>query len=123
MEGIKRAEALQYPVEPIREGIVNAVAHRNYAITGSKIRLFIFQDRIEIHSPGKLPNTVTIENIKRTAHYTRNPELYKLLAQHGYAEDIGLGIPQKIIRRMLDHNGKGPKLEESGEEFILTLFG
>lgn len=122
MNGIRRTETPQYPVGPIREGIVNAVSHMNYAITGSKIRLFIFKDRLEIRSPGKLPNTVTIENIKRTAHYTRNPELYKLLAQHGYAEDIGLGIPQKIIQSMLDHNGKGPKLEESGEEFVLTLY-
>lgn len=123
MEGVRRIDIPQYPVESIREGIVNAVGHRNYAITGSKIRLLIFSNRIEIHSPGKLPNTVTIENIKRTAHYTRNPELYKLLAQHGYAEDIGLGIPQKIIQRMISHNGKEPKLEESGEGFILTLFG
>lgn len=122
MEGVRRIETPQYPLEPIREGIVNAVAHRNYTITGSKIRLFIFSDRIEILSPGKLPNTVTIEAIRRTAHYTRNPVIYRFLEHYGYAEDVGLGVPQKIIKKMLDHNGKEPKLEESGEEFILTLF-
>ncbi len=122
MEGPRRVELPCYPPDSIREAIVNAVAHRNYAITGSRIRLLIFSDRIEIRSPGSLPNTVTLENIKRTAHYTRNPELYKLLAQHGYAEDIGLGIPQKIIRKMIEHTGREPGLEENGEEFVLTLF-
>ncbi|MEW6096759.1 MAG: RNA-binding domain-containing protein [bacterium] len=123
LKGIRRKDRPQYPKESIREAIVNAVAHRDYSISGSKIRLLIFKNRVEIHSPGRLPNTVTIENMKETAHYTRNPIIYKFLAQYGYAEDIGLGIPQKIIERMLEHNGKEPKLEESGEEFILTLFG
>jgi len=122
IEGGKRVDIQQYPEEAIREGIVNALSHRDYTISYSKIRLFIFQNRIEIHSPGKLPNTVTIEGMKRSAYYTRNPVLYKLLAQYGYAEGIGLGIP-RIIQRMIEHNGKEPKLEESGEEFILTLFG
>lgn len=123
MRGIRRIDTPQYPIESVREIIVNAVSHRNYAIMGAKIRLFIFSNRIEIHSPGKLPNTVTIENMKESAHYTRNPELYKLLAQYKYAEDIGLGIPEKVIRKMVEHNGKEPRLEEKGEEFIVTLYG
>lgn len=123
MDGARRIDTPQYPFEAIREGIVNSLIHRDYTISGAKIRLFIFSDRIEIHSPGKLPNTVTIESMKRSSHYTRNPELYKLVAQYGYAENIGLGIPQKIIQKMIEHNGKEPKLEESGENFIITLFG
>jgi ATP-dependent DNA helicase RecG len=122
MKGVRRAETPQYPMESIREAIVNAVAHRNYTITGSKIRLFLFSDRLEIHSPGRLPNTVTIENAKSSAHYTRNPELYKLLGQHGYTEDIGLGIPRKIIQKMLESGCMHPLLEERGEEFVLVLF-
>jgi len=123
IEGGKRIDIMQYPQEAIREGIVNALSHRDYTISYSRIRLFIFQNRIEIHSPGRLPNTVTLEGIKRTAHYTRNPILFKLFEQYKYVEGVGLGIPHKIIRKMIEHNGKEPKLEESGEEFILTLFG
>ncbi|MBI5207188.1 MAG: histidine kinase, partial [Candidatus Firestonebacteria bacterium] len=123
MDGVRRVETAQYPIESIREVIVNAAAHRDYTISGSEIRLFIFSDRIEIHSPGKLPNTIKIENLKRTAHYTRNPELYKFLAQYGYADEVGLGIPEKIIKKMIVYTGKEPQFEESGESFIVTLFG
>ncbi|MEW6087857.1 MAG: RNA-binding domain-containing protein [bacterium] len=123
LEDIRRIDTPQYPIEPIREGIVNAIAHRDYTISGAKIRVFVFPDRIEIYSPGKLPNTVTIENLKRTAHYTRNPELYKFLAHYGYADDIGLGIPKKIIGKMKEYKSREPEFIESGEEFVVTLFG
>jgi len=53
----------EIPEEAVREAIVNAVAYRDYTVR-APIRVFIFRDRIEFHSPGKLPNTVTIESIK-----------------------------------------------------------
>lgn len=122
MKGIHRQDIPQYRRESIREAIVNAVAHRHYSITGTKIRIFIFDDRIEIRSPGKIPNTVTIEQMKITSHYSRNPEIVKFLTHYGYVEDIGLGIPNKILRLSFQHSGKEPKLEEHGEEFIVTIF-
>jgi ATP-dependent DNA helicase RecG len=122
MEGVIRKDIPQYRKESIREAIVNDVVHRHYSIMGAKIRLFIFDDRIEIRSPGKIPNTVTIEQMKVTSHYSRNPEIVKFLTHYGYVEDIGLGIPNKIFRLSLQHSGIEPKLEEIGEEFIVTLF-
>ena len=56
----------QYDIDVVDEAIVNAVAHRDYAIAGSKIRLFLFADRLELYSPGKLPNTITIEEADRS---------------------------------------------------------
>lgn len=122
MDGIVRKDIPQYPRESIRETIVNAVAHRHYSLIGSKIRLFIFDDRLEVRSPGRIPNGVTIEQMKRSAHYARNPVIVKFLQHYGYVEDIGLGIPNKIIRLMIEHSGKEPKLEEAGEEFTVTLY-
>jgi ATP-dependent DNA helicase RecG len=63
INGLKRQEKEDYPVLVLREAIVNSLVHRNYSICGSKIRIFMFDDRIEFHSPGRLPNTVTIENL------------------------------------------------------------
>jgi len=57
----------EIPEEVLREGIVNALAHRDWTINAS-IRLFIFEDRVEIRTPGKLPNTVTIESMKTGCH-------------------------------------------------------
>lgn len=122
MKGIVRQDIPQYRRESIREAIVNAVAHRHYSITGAKIRLFIFDDRLEIRSPGRIPNTVTIEQMKVTSHYSRNPEIVKFLTHYGYVEDVGLGIPNKILRLSFQHSGIEPKLEEHGEEFIVTIF-
>ncbi|WP_341457385.1 ATP-binding protein [Anaerobacterium chartisolvens] len=53
--------------------MVNTLVHRNYSIGGSKIRIFMFDDRVEFHSPGRLPNTVTIEKMKIGISYARNP--------------------------------------------------
>jgi len=122
MNGIIRKDVSQYRKESIREAIVNAVSHRHYSIIGSKIRLFIFNDRLEVRSPGRIPNTVTIEKMKTSCHYARNPVIVKFLQHFGYVEDIGLGIPDKIIKLMREHSGKEPELRESGEEFIITLF-
>lgn len=122
MEDIVRKDVPQYLKESLRETIVNAVTHRHYSIIGSKIRLFIFEDRLEVRSPGKIPNTITIEQMKVTSHYDRNPVIAKFLQHFGYSEDIGLGIPNKIIKLMKEHSGIEPELKEIGEEFILTLF-
>jgi ATP-dependent DNA helicase RecG len=122
MDGIVRKDVPQYHKYSIREAVVNAVAHRHYSIIGSKIRLFIFNDRLEVRSPGRIPNIVTIEQMKTSCHYARNPVIVKFLQHYGYVEDIGLGIPDKIIRLMREHSGREPELKEAGEEFMVTLF-
>lgn len=122
LKGNKRVDRPDYPRSSIREAIVNAVAHRDYSIVGSKIRLFIFEDRIEIKSPGKLPNTVNIEKMKEGCSFARNPIIIKFLQNYGYMEKFGLGIPMKIIKMMREYTEKEPELKESGEEFSLTLY-
>ena len=52
-----------YDLDVVDEAIVNAVAHRDYAIAGSTIRLFLFADRLELYSPGKLPNAITLDDM------------------------------------------------------------
>ncbi|MDL1970145.1 MAG: putative DNA binding domain-containing protein [Candidatus Desulfofervidaceae bacterium] len=120
---IKSLEPEAYPEIPeevVREAIVNAVAHRNYTVR-APIRVFIFQDRIEFHSPGKLPNTVTIESIKiGGAHVLRNPTIYNLLLKMGLVTDLGSGV-MRIIRLVKEHVGKEVELEETETEFILAI--
>lgn len=75
-----RVEYPQYSLRAVFEALVNAVAHRDYSVHGSKIRLFMFEDRLELYSPGPLPNTVTIESIA-LRQSTRNELLTTLLAK------------------------------------------
>ena len=75
-----RLEVPQFSERAMFEAVVNAVAHRDYSLSGSKIRLFMFDDRFELYSPGALPNTVTVENLA-LRQATRNELLTTLLAR------------------------------------------
>ncbi|NLK96783.1 MAG: histidine kinase [Epulopiscium sp.] len=121
IKDLKRDEKEDYPTLVLREAIVNALVHRNYSITGSKIRIFMFDDRIEFHSPGKLPNTVTIEKMKIGVSYARNPFLVKYMENMRYIDQLGRGIPM-IIKAMKDIGAREPDLKEIGEEFVLTIY-
>lgn len=83
-----RMERPQFSERAVFEAIVNAVAHRDYSISGSKIRLFMFDDRLEIYSPGALPNTVTIDSM-HLRQATRNELITNLLAETPVATAIG----------------------------------
>lgn len=121
INGLKREEKEEYPSLVLREAIVNTLVHRNYSIRGSKIRIFMFEDRVEFHSPGRLPNTVTIEKMKIGISYARNPFLVKYMENLRYIDQLGRGIPM-IIKSMKEVGAKEPYLQEFGEEFILTLY-
>ena len=75
-----RVEVPQFSERAVFEAVVNAVAHRDYSIFGSKIRFFLFDDRLELYSPGALPNTVTIESIA-LRQATRNELITSVLAE------------------------------------------
>lgn len=119
MKGIERKEIPQFPLPAVREIIVNAVAHRDYSILNQKIRLFLFKDRLEVISPGRLPNTVTLENMVYK-QASRNPTIVRFLNNLGFSEQIGMGI-YRVIQIMKKHNLTSPKFEIIDEEFKATL--
>jgi len=75
-----RIEIPQFSLRAVFEAVVNAAAHRDYSIHGSKIRLYMFEDRLELYSPGALPNTLTIESLP-LRQATRNELVTSLLAK------------------------------------------
>ena len=83
-----RVEKPQFSGRAVFEAVVNAVAHRDYSISGSKIRFFMFDDRLEIYSPGALPNTVTVDSM-HLRQATRNELITSLLAETPVAEVTG----------------------------------
>lgn len=111
-----------YPREAVRETIVNAIAHRDYTITVTDIELSIYSDRLEVISPGNLPNTVTVEKMRTGYRATRNELIKEVLRDYRYIEATGLGVPRKIIRGMLSHNGKEPDLVEEEDRFTVRLW-
>jgi len=94
-EGFNTISKLEIPNEPIEEFIVNALIHRDYFINSS-IKIFIFDNRIEIISPGTLPNTLTIENIKSGISIVRNPVLFSNARYIMPFVGVGTGIPRAL---------------------------
>lgn len=121
-EGARRIERSTYPEEVIREALVNAVVHRDYLLSASNIELSIYSDRMEIISPGRLPNGITPERMRVGCRAARNQLLKDVMQDYGYLEHMGMGIPRKIIKGMRQHNGTEPDLIEDGERFILRLW-
>ncbi len=128
-----RVEMPQFSEKAVFEAVVNAVAHRDYSVSGSKIRFFMFDDRLEIYSPGALPNTVTVDNIA-LRQSTRNELITSLLAESPVAETIGDvergfymekrgdGVPI-ILNESTKLSGKTPVYQLIDEsELLLTIY-
>lgn len=95
--GLKREE-VAFPKEIFRELVVNAVVHRDYSIP-RKIQVRMFPGRVEIITPGRLVNTVTVDRMKAGISVLRNPILVKFMQNYRYADQLGRGIPM-ILRRI-----------------------
>ena len=93
-----RSDVPQYSERAVFEAVVNAVVHRDYAVSGSKIRLFIFDDRLELYSPGGLCNSMTTDDL-RTSQFTRNELLASRLGQCPVGDVPGAGGRQYFIQR------------------------
>jgi predicted HTH transcriptional regulator len=128
-----RVEKPQFSERAVFEAIVNAVAHRDYSIYGSKIRFFLFDNRLELFSPGALPNTVTVDSLP-LRQSTRNELITSLLAECPvpeaagsvkrafYMEKRGDGVPI-ILRESEELSGRRPEyrlIDDS--ELLLTIF-
>ena len=118
----RRRRRKAYPLEAVREAIVNAVAHRDYTITVTDIELSLYSDRLEIISPGRLPNTVTVEKMKQGYRAARNELMKEILRDYGYVEHRGMGVRTRIIAGMQAHNGTEPDLIEEKSRFVVRLW-
>lgn len=118
----RRVERYDYPLEVIREIVVNAIAHRDYLLSATNIELSIYADRLEVISPGRLPNGITPERMRAGCRAARNQLIKDVMRDYGYLEHMGMGIPRKVMKGMREHNGTEPDLIEEGELFILRLW-
>ena len=121
IDGFNRVNVDEYPIKAVREGFINALAHRNYERTSSFIEFYIFDDRIEIISPGKLKYPLTIEDIKKDegiAH--RNERICEIFYKTNYMEHIGRGISQ-MTDEMLKFGLDEPQFSEGNDSFKVVF--
>lgn len=120
LKGLQRQEQTEYPPSAVREALVNAVAHRDYQMTGRSIELRMYADRLEINSPGGLPAHITLDNIVEE-HYSRNPRLVNGLFQWGYIEELGLGV-DRMIEDMVGAGHMPPEFDAKPHRFSVQLY-
>ena len=104
----------------LREALNNAVAHRDYR-AASQIRVFVFDDRVEIINPGGLLNRLTLDSVRLGGiSQRRNPVVASLLARLAKRENLGVGVPE-MIRLMSERGLPEPEFELPAGHFRVTL--
>ena len=109
----------EYPEFAWYEGLVNAVTHRDYSNTGEYITVKLFDDRLEILSPGKLSGFVTLENMK-TERYSRNPQIARVLTEFGIVRELNEGV-KRIYSEMQRFYLKDPIYSEPNQHSVLLV--
>ena len=107
------------PPDAVREVIVNAVAHRDYAQRGESVRLLLFADRLECYSPGRLPGHITVDNLG-FERCSRNELLARFLAEMGWMEKLGHGVA-RLAQRLAEEGLPPPEFAETAAGFKVTL--
>ena len=117
--GTRRAALPEYPEAVLREAVVNALAHRDYGLEGATVDITVWDDRIEVSSPGPLPGHITIDNM-RDEHYSRNPRIMRVLKTMGLVEEYGEGI-DRMYREMESRLMQPPAFEATASSVTVTL--
>ena len=118
-----RTDKTEYPMDALREAILNAVIHRDYSIhtEGTPIQIDFFTDRVEIHSPGSLYGRMSIEQLGIAKPDLRNPALAVMAETLTTAEHRYSGIP--TMRNAMKESGlPEPKFENRRNEFVVTFY-
>lgn len=123
-QGFHRVDIPDYPLEALREGVVNALVHRDYNLLGETVRIFFYPDRVEIHSPGRLLSGVNLDALidGQFLSKPRNPIICDLLKEFpgNYMERMGSGI-KYMVDTMREMKKPEPEFKEAGE-FVVTFY-
>ena len=109
----------EYPLFAWQEAIVNAVTHRAYNIGGQRIEVRLFDNRLEVESPGRLPGLVRVENM-RDVHFLRNPRIARVMNDFGFVQELGEGV-DRIYDEMASLGLPPPIFQEREGSVVLTL--
>jgi ATP-dependent DNA helicase RecG len=120
-KGFRRPLNRLYPWNAIRELILNALAHRDWT-RSTDIEICRYKDRLEVISPGALPNSMTVEKMVGGRRTPRNTIIMEVLRDYQYVDARGMGIRTKVIPIMRDFNGTEPTFEATEDYLKTSLF-
>jgi ATP-dependent DNA helicase RecG len=117
-DGVRRDRRWFYPLEALREALVNAFAHRDWTRI-EDVEVVRYSNRLEIKSPGALPNSMTVEKMLAGQRSARNPLIVEVLRDYGYVDARGMGVRTKIVPLLKQFTGMPPDLEPT-EDYMLV---
>ena len=120
-EGARFETKFVYPEQACREALINAIAHRDYSVQ-SGIDIFVYDDRMEVKSPGGLLSTLRVTDLNelKGAHESRNPLIARVLREHRYMRELGEGM-RRIFEAMEQSDLEKPTLLSDGQSFSMVL--
>ena len=118
---VRRKDRWSLPPVAVREAIINAVVHADYAQHGAPVRISIFDDRLEVENPGLLPFGLTVEDLRQGISKLRNRVIGRVFHELGLIEQWGSGI-QRMTAACREAGMAPPALLEIGNRFRVTLF-
>lgn len=121
IKGLQRTDQYEIPIEAIRESLVNAAVHRDYSNDGRDIKVGIYDDIINVVSPGGFPSTITHEDILEGRSEIRNRVIARVFKELGFIEQWGSGI-RRIISSCKEKGLKEPEILEKGDFVDVSLY-
>ena len=118
---MRRERRWQYSIEALREGIVNALAHRDWT-RNEETEVVRYADRLKILSPGALQNSMTVEKMLAGQRSARNPLIVEVLRDYGYVDSRGMGVRKKIIPLLRNQNGTVPEFVATEDYLKLVMY-
>jgi ATP-dependent DNA helicase RecG len=120
IKGLQRTDTYEIPIPALREALINAVVHRDYINRGRDIKVAIYDDRINILSPGSLPLNLTFEDVENGRSIARNRVVANIFKELGYIEQWGSGI-NRIITQCMDYGLAKPDVSEKNDFFEVQI--
>ena len=119
-ESMRRERRWHYPLEALRESIVNGIVHRDWT-RNEELEVVRYSDRLEVTSPGALPNTMTVNKMIAGQRSPRNPLIVDVLRDYGYVDARGMGVRNKIIPLLREWNRVEPEFHATEDHLKLTM--
>ena len=119
-DSMRRERHWHYPVDALREAIVNALAHRDWT-RYEEIEITCYIDRLEILSPGAMQNSMTVEKMIAGQRSPRNTLIVEVLRDYGYVDARGMGVRNKIIPLLREQNGMEPEFQATEDYLRLVM--
>jgi ATP-dependent DNA helicase RecG len=119
-DGLRRESQPRYPPEAIREALLNALVHRDWT-RSTQVEIVNYRDRLEVTSPGRLQNSMTVDKVLAGQRSARNGIIVDVMRDYGYVDHRGMGVRRKIVPQTRALTGQDARFEETDDYFRVTL--